>query len=1053
MQRIILKYLLTGFCALFCALASTALGQSLISSSISGIVSSGGKPLAGAAVTAFYEPTNTKVTTTTNASGRFLFDGLRVGGPYTVSVAAGGFQPQEQKGIQLELSQVYQTDFDFKAPQPSDVVVMQAFVTTADSNTLFDSLTTGSGSQVNQQQIETFPTIARTMNEFARLDPRVVITDRTNGETSAGGQNHRYNSMLIDGVKSNDVFGLTSNGLPAQGNPISIDVIQSFDVQVAPYDVRQSGFTGAAINSVTKSGGNDFHGTLKYLWTNQNLRAKNEDPTNVNYGKRETFRESTLSATLGGPILKNRLFFFAGYEKFKRIEPPPSPGFGPTDAAVQLIRDTFKAYNYDVGSFSNAGSLKKYDSKLFGKLDWNISDGQRLSYRYNKADGHQPIFQDYTTSNATSFGGHWYTNHTLNESHVVSLFSNWTPDFKTEVRASRSKYKSDRDPNGPDFPQVVITQVPSSTTGTGTIFVGTENSTANNHLKVDDYNATLDATYLWNDHTLEAGIDFEKDNFFDIFLQSLDGAYGTSSATGGYTYAQLGGAAGLTGQPINYAYQFNPGGITVANAYTINNFNRMAVYAQDRWSVNPKLTLTGGVRLDRYATPIPGYNAAASAFAGINNTNSIDGLTTVSPRFGFNWALDSDKKTQIRGGAGIFLGQGPGVWLANNYFNNGLSSRTATKATLAAQGITDIPFQPDVTKQLKGNTSTTTINMLANNFKLPTVLKANLAVDRKLPGVGLVATLEFNETKTLEATWYQDLNLKQIGTTPDGRILYGGAANRNSASFVNVFLMKNTKKGEAQQGTVKLQKPWKNHWFASISYTYGTSQDVSPVTSSTAGSNFGGRIVYNNDDTVGRSNYEVRHRVLATLEKDFYFVKNYRTVASLVFETRSGRPFSYVFSNDANGDAANQSNDLFYVPTGPSDPKVVFTTQAQSDNFFAWLAGNKDLNRFAGQVVPRNSGTSRFIHQADLHIQQEIPIWGNVKGELFYDILNFGNLLNSHWGRYSAVNFPYNYFVASGVANTTTNQYTYTYTSTPRGQTMGTDLSRWQMQGGVQVKF
>ncbi len=1052
-----MRHLLAGVFALCLAFATTAFGQGLTSSTISGVVTdTAGKPVTGATVTVFYAPTNTTSTTIANAAGRFNFSGLPVGGPYTITATSSGFKSKEEKDVNLDLSQVHRADFSLEGT--SEIVKMEAFVTSASANTLFDSLTTGSGSQIAQLQIDTTPTIARTINEFARLDPRVVITDRTNGETSAAGQNHRYNSMLIDGVKSNDVFGISSNGLPSQGNPISLDVIQAFDVEVSPYDVKQSGFTGAAINSVTKSGTNEFHGSVKYLWTNQNARAKNEDVTSVLYGKREVFSEKTTSATFGGPILKDKLFFFLGYEKFKNVQPPPSAGFVPSDAAIALIQSTFKSYGYDVGQFQAAGSLQKYDTKYFAKLDWNINSQHRLSYRYNKTDGQAPIFQDFSGSNSTSFSNHWYTNHQLFESHLVSLFSTWSPDFSTEVRASYGQYKTDRLLAGPDFPQVVMIGVPSSVTGasTGAVFVGTENSSANNHLKVDDYNLTINNTYLWGDHTLEFGLDLERSNFFDIFLQSLDGAYGTATGTttAGYQYSQLAGAGGITGQPISYFYQFNPTGGTINQAYTINNFDRKALYLQDRWRFSPSLTFTAALRADRYSTPKPGYNAAASTAFGIDNSNSLDGLTSVSPRVGFNWAVDAEKKTQVRGGVGVFLGQGPGVWIANNYFNNGLSSISVSKPILASQGITNIPFQPDPTKQLRGTIPTFTINAMDSNFKLPTSLKSNIAIDRKLPWLGMTFTIEFNDTKVLESTWYQDLNLKVIGTTPDGRTLYGGAGNRVNAGYGTVFVMKNTKNGDARQTTLKLNKPWRDHWFGSVSYTYGTSTDVSPITSSTAGSNFGGRIQYNNDESAGRSNYEVRHRAFASVGRDWNLLKGYRTITSFQFEARSGRPYSYVyFSSDVNGDAANQNNDLFYVPTGPNDPKVRWASQTASDNFFAWLAGNGDLAKYAGKVVPRNSSNSKFIHLLDFHLSQEIPIWRNVKGELFYDIINLGNLLNSHWGRISQVGFPYNYTVASATVDTVANQYVYNFTGTPSGQRMQADTSRWQMQGGVQIKF
>jgi len=337
-----------------------------------------------------------------------------------------------------------------------------------------------------------------------------------------------------------------------------------------------------------------------------------------------------------------------------------------------------------------------------------------------------------------------------------------------------------------------------------------------------------------------------------------------------------------------------------------------------------------------------------------------------------------------------------------------------------------------------------------NGFKLPSALKMNLALDRKLPW-GLIGTLSYDETKTLENYYYQDINLLPVGTLPDGRARYSGRVNNG---YTNVFLMKNTKKGDAYNVTTEIKKPWKNHWFGSFAYTYGSSKDVSPVTSSTAGSNFGARMAYNpNDDQLGISNYQVKHRFITSASRDIAIFKNYRTTVSAFYEARSGRPYSYVFNGDVNGDTANQSNDLFYVPTGPSDPKVRFTNAAQSDAFFAWLNGMTDLKGYAGSVTPRNIGTSKWIHQLDVNFSQEIPIWGSTKGEFRFDILNLGNLINSHWGRFTQIGFPYNYFVTAATYDAVANQYVYNYTAAPRGQTLDNTLTRWQMQATVRIKF
>ena len=1044
-----------GAFALLSMLATMAFGQGVASSNISGGVSdAAGKPVSGATVTVVYAPTNSTDTTTTNASGRYSFQGLRVGGPYIVSAAANGQKSKERTDINLELSQTFQADL--AVGTEAEIVKMEAFVTHADSNTLFDSFVTGSSTDLSQMRIAAVPTISRALNEYARLDPRIVITDRTNGETSALGQNGRYNSIQIDGVRSNDVFGLTSNGLPSQGNPISIDTIEAFNIETSPYDVSRSGFTGASISAVTKSGTNEFHGAVKYLWTNQNLRAKNEDPTNINYGKRETFNEKTLVATLGGPILKDKLFFFASYEKYSRQDPVPSPGFQPTDTAIQAIITALKAYNYDPGVLSNSGNQEKKDYKILAKIDWNITSAQRLSVRFNKTVGEQPIFQDFTSSNAISFSNHWYKNHQKDTNYVATLYSNWTPNFKTEAKLALSEYKTDRDPAGGIFPQVVIGSVPSAAGGTGTVFVGNENSTQLNHLKVNNNNYTFTGTYLLNDHTLSFGADYEHNKFYNAFAQGVIGTYGTGSSAIGFNYSAL-SATGISGSATNYSYQYSPTGGSLAADW---QFSNPALFVQDQWHVNSRLTVTGGLRFDTFTSDKPGYNPAFSTYAWptfggktINNTNSFDGAKLLAPRLSFNYALDSDRKTQLRGGIGVFQGKGPGVWISNNFSNNGLLIAQTTQATLKTDGVTTIPFQADPNKQLKGaSLPTFAVNAMQEGFKLPSALKANLSLDRKLPWWGLTATLSYDQTKTLENYYYIDLNMAPAGALPDGRIRYSGRIN---PGFTNVFLMKNTKLGNAYNYTAEIKKPWKNHWFGTFSYTYGSSKDVSPVTSSTAGSNFGARMAVNpNSQELATSNYQVKHRFAVNLSRELNYFKNFKTTAGFYYEARSGRPYSYVFNSDVNGDGANQSNDLFYVPTGPTDPKVRFTNQAQSDAFFTWLNGVNDLKKYAGSIVPRNSAVSKWIHQLDFNLRQEIPVWGNVKAELFYDIYNLTNLLNSHWGRYTQIGFPYNYFVTTGATyDAVANQYVYSFANAPRGQTLDNTLTRWQMQMGISLKF
>jgi hypothetical protein len=412
-------------------------------------------------------------------------------------------------------------------------------------------------------------------------------------------------------------------------------------------------------------------------------------------------------------------------------------------------------------------------------------------------------------------------------------------------------------------------------------------------------------------------------------------------------------------------------------------------------------------------------------------------------------------RTRLHGGAGVFQGRMPGVWMSNAYTNDGLSS--AVNTTISG-------FSPDPDNQPKGNpvTARERVDLIDENFHLPTIARASLGLDQKLPWQGMTFSMDLVQTWTLQALAYQNLNLRQTGVGPDGRAIdgnrtktFGLTSNSQyiSSSFTDVYLLTNTTKGEATQATVGLRRPLRKYWGASLSYTRSSSRDVSSVTSSTASTNYASRASADpNDNRLGTSNYEIRDRVLASLTLRFALIKKFDTKVTLHYEGHSGRPYSFIFGTDLNGDSVDYDNDLFYVPSGRDDPKVRWADAKQQDAFFAYLDSHPALKRFSGRIVPRNSERSYYQHRFDLKFAQEIPLGRHVKAELFLDIFNVANLLNSDWGRVYAASFPYGLAVANASYDPVANQYVYRFTGA-KEQVLQASLSRWQIQGGARIKF
>jgi hypothetical protein len=1068
MQKSFLKYLLAaGVAAFALTLGTPAFAQGITSSAINGFVADQqGTPLAGATVTVVHEPSGTRAATVSRNNGQFNFSGLRVGGPYTVTVAVTGHRSETRRDVYVDVGSSQELSFALT----SEVVQMEAFTVQAERDVTFGAGKIGTGISLDAAQVLNVATVRNNIQDIARLDSRITIMSLDQGgQMSVQGQNLRYNSFLIDGVQAIDPFGLNGNGFSSLRSPIPLEAIESLDISLTPYDVRRGGFTGGMVNAVIRSGTNEFHGGFTYQFTNEKMRA----PNPVNH-LHEVFDEKTYTYTFNGPIVKNKLFFALTYEDFKRTASPPAANFIPDATQLTQIVDRAKSFGYDAGTLTAVNQSKQ--KTTLAKIDWNISDKHRLSLTYRRNYGQEPSWSssNYTGTTDTSLSNYWFAQPRNTDSYTAQLFSRWTPDFSTEATFSYTKYDGSPKNMGTPFPQVRVqgvtgVRLDTGATTNGSVYLGTERSRHLNYITTKETNGNIVGTYSIGDHTLTFGGGADTTKYLNKYVQDINGTYAFSSV-----------ANWLAGTPISQYILAKPfTGYTVEDAFARWKYVAYEAFLQDKWKPSSQLTILAGVRVDiPYVPEKPPYNAAFESAFGIPNDTTNNGNYSIAPRVGFVYEPKFARKTQIRGGSGLFQGRNPAVWISNAYSNAGALGNVTTNSPA-------ITFTPDVNNQPvpSGTPPNPNINVTDPKFKQPVVWKSNLAIDYSLPWGGWVATVEYNDIRTVKAlnTLFLNYQVATSGPTtmPDGRIRYAGTitptgtiggvsysststtGRRRITTFADVYYITNTTKGASQGFTVSLTRPMKKNWAASISYTRSHATEVSPMTSSTASSNYNLRSVFNpNDDVASISNYNIKDRVVATFTYRADLFKNAPTTVSLVYEGRTGRPYSWVFRGDANGDGFS-FNDALYVPSDASDTRVAWLNTAQRDSFFAYVNGT-NLKNYVGQTVPRNTEVMPWVQTVDLKITQEIKLYKSVRTELFFNILNFANLIEDDWGILQEVDFAYRRALVgatySATANSGRGQWTYVFdpaVTIDAVKTVANDhpVSRWQLQAGIRVKF
>ncbi len=1088
-------------------------------STITGVVKDDeGKALKGATVTATFLPTNIKYVTATNAGGRFNIQNMHSGGPYSISVSYIGFKQQSYDDVFLQLADV--TVFDSKLAKNDGELASVVVTAKGAKNAIINSNRTGASTNIGRAEIQRLPSIARSINDITRLTPQ------SNG-AAVGGGNSRQNNITVDGSDFNNNFGIGGN-LPAGGSPISLDALDQITISLSPYDVRQSGFIGSSLNAVTRSGTNQFSGSVyKYF------RSANEQGEKV--GKdiaiKTPFNFQQIGVRFGGPIIKNKLFFFGSYETEDRptilqtrvasttANPFSAANTGvarPTADSLKYMSDYLRTkYGYETGEFENY-SLKNGNTKILGRLDWNINKNHRFNVRYNQVEGGTPNTPSTSRSpmNAYAGGGNrvgqnamWFRNSNYFQganfySVAAELNSIIGKRFTNTIRGTYTLQDDSRTSESAIFPFVDILSTSTATSTSGgpsqvyTSF-GYEPFTLGNIRKVKAYSFIDNFTASLNKHLLTTGVqaDFSKTtNGFQRFATS----YYTFNTWKDFETGALPVDFGIT-------YSLSPG---FAQAFPSFRFAQYSAFLQDEISTSDRLKLTIGLRADLPTYPDVTEIKTHPLIAAMTfnngekiNTGALPKKKVLySPRVGFNWDLYGDKTMQIRGGVGIFTGKIPFVWIVSQSGDAGLLQTTQTYGL--ASGGTSVPgvFSPNPSAYLpatvpaSGTVVPTSISALANDFRFPQSFKATLAFDKKL-AKGLILTMETVFNRDLYTAVYDNPNLVtptalNVTGYPDNRMIYPVATkdkliNTLNAAFIptsggttafNTYVLKNGKKGYYASLTTKLEKTFSNGFAASLAYTAsvasnlfdGSGDQPSSAWQSTAtvnGSNF---------SPLATSGFVVPHRIIAAISYRKEYLKYLGTTVSLFYEGQTGgNRYSYTYTSDFNRDG--NTNDLIYIPKDASEitfvPRTIgtttFTAAQQSDAFFAYIDQDKYLRKHKGEYAGRNEGLFDFRHQLDFKFLQDVFInIGKKRNTIQFslDIFNFTNWLNKDWGAVKTLNvtngqilIPTN--VAALVAGGTVKP-TFQLSTDANGQlptstyrTLQTTASTYYMQFGIRYIF
>ncbi len=1065
------------------ALGGAALAQEITSDVRGTVTTEAGAPLANATVIITDTRTGQSRTVTTDANGSFAARNLPVGGPYTVSATADGYQGERIENLSLNLGDTQNLTFDLAAAgDAGDEIIIVG------TRTVAGTVAPGPAATFSAADFEALPSVDRDIKDVISADPRVYIDSTNSNGIQCAGNNNRYNSLTVDGVRQNDDFGLNGNGYPTQRLPFPFDIVQAVNVELAPIDVEYGGFTGCNINVVTRSGGNDFHGRVSYEYIDPDFSGDSLEGSPINFTNQE---RKSYSGFLSGPIVRDKLFFSFAYEKVE--EQGASSTTGPTgsgldnelpEITLQDVTDiqniSQSVYGFDAGTFG--GNFPVEDERYFLKLVGYLNEKHRAEVSYQYTLGNTIRVQN-TFRDRLGLSSNWYDRSERLEVYTGRLYSDWTDNFSTELRITSQDRVTGQDSiGGADFAQFEI-----DTAGGGTVYLGSDPFRQANALTGDIMDYKLLGEYNRGPHTYKFGYERNEYDVFNKFVPFSEGI------------AQCASIADFQNQTCTLSiYQNAPSNLEDDGAAKWDR-NLNALYVQDTWSATPAVDVTVGLRYDWYdVDAVPTYNPNFEARYGFRNDNTLDGKGLLQPRIGFDW--DAGEGLDVYGGIGVFSGGDPAVWVSNAYSNDGFLGITFGGDLTGFDGYNlPQPILDAVTAS--GNQGQGRVDALGPDYKIPAVVRSGIGF--KKDGLDLSQFhlgsdwtwgMDFLYSITRDPVIWQNISLNRIGTAPDGRPIYQGQDLLDPDCPANVvgstttdlancsvrrddIILTNSNENPkvlsvSTYAANSWELPWQTDLDLSIGYAYLDAEDVSPATSSTATSNFEniGVADYNNP-TVATSDYEIKHSIKVRAQFKKEFAPDWVTRLSFFGRMNSGSPYSYTFDTNCGSDAIagrcnmfgdsddSERRSLLYVPRGGNDPLIDYVNSdpAALDAYIAFIQANDELAAYAGRIAPRNAFNNGWWGRVDMRLSQEIPLpktLGDDKLLVTFDVRNLTNLLNDEWGIFNERR--YNDFgrVALVEAELSPDGSQYVIRRFNGTQDRrSTSLSTWRAQVGIRYDF
>jgi hypothetical protein len=1040
-----------------------ALAQVITSGLRGTVIDEGGEPITSAHVKLAFAPTGSVDETTTNDSGAFVFSGKQVGGPYVVTATAPTFEQFTSEPLYLSLGKFHEIEIRLRAGVEEMTITGEASARSVSGKTVIDA-----------EQIASMPTMSNDPKDFVRLNPEVRVDSST---ISIAGANGKYNSITIDGIRQDDDFGLNASGYPTQRSPISMSAIQEISVEQSPFDVRYGRFVGGNINMVTKSGTNDYHASLYTSFTQGSWAGNQngEDTITLQY------RELQYGLTASGPLLKDRLHFFASFEGFNGTT-PFDYGAADSTATTRVAHVTEaqvasaqeiaqRVYGYNAGSASKP--LDKIDQKVFAKLDYTINQDHRISGTFQRTAGNS--IREFAPSSTGDLylTSDWYNKIETLYASSMKLYSNWTPEVNTALEVSNKMVKTEQKAlNGTGFMEADIatqTNPPDAThpdfwpaTNRDRIILGPDRYRHANELDNNLWHIKASADYLAGQNLVTAGTEFERLSIYNLFVPSSNGV------------AEYNNLADFEAK--------QPAVITYQNAITQNAsdgaarfaINTVTAYMQDEVDFSSEVSAQAGLRYEQFvvANDIP-FNQSFKDRYGFANTATLNGLSLLLPRVGLTYA--PIEGLNFRGGFGLYSGSQPTVWVSNSYSNTGVTvDDYVSRNPSETQGFDGRNVPQSIKSQLQAGGGN--VNALDPKFKVPSTWKASAGMDYAfdLPGIGDDFDLNFTYTYSLvrHGVMWKDLrrNSDKFGSfnrptgiiLPDGRPYYdtgngtSAATNFDTSRGTDIMLTNSTRGfGHVLSGGLHKRFAFGLQLYGG--YAYQNVKDVNPGTSTTAASSYSGVAVFDpNNPGLATSNYECTHRFIGVAEYSQTLVSDLLTSISMVLESRAGLPYSYTFGGNRDTLArmygedrsiASSNHMLFYVPKGDGSD-VSYAAGFDQAGFDSYL-DKTGLSHYRGKVAPRNTGRSPWTNRVDLRFAQELmhPFEGQ-KLRAVFDVQNLGNLIQPRWGRveYVSTTVP----VVDVSYDRTSGKYVYSnFDPNKKITTLDNLASVWRLQVGL----